>query len=112
MQAEVYEIDKKTFLLQKDESIEYPLESLEELEDELPDNSPRFVVLSYPITLKDGRKSYPYVMVYYLPPNSSQNDRMLYAGATELFRNNANVAKMLEVSESEDFEEIPNILSS
>ena len=112
MQATVYAIDRKTYEIKKDEDIEDIVESLEELEDELPDTSPRFVVLSYPVTTKDGRMSFPFVMLYYLPPNASQNDRMLYAGATELFKNKANVSRMLEVSESEDFEEIHNILSA
>lgn len=61
--------------------------------EELPDNSPRYVVLSYPLTLKDGRKSSPLVMLYWLPPTSQQSLRMLYAAAVELFREKAGVSK-------------------
>lgn len=105
------EIDKKTYEIKQDDEAGV-VESLEKLEEELPDNSPRYVVVSYPVTLPDGRKSNPYVMLYYLPPNSSQNERMLYAQATELFKSRANVSRMIEIKESEDFEDIPKILSS
>ncbi|ONH68326.1 Protein AIM7, partial [Cyberlindnera fabianii] len=70
-----------------------PVTSIEELVEELPDNSPRYVVLSYPLTLKDGRKSSPLVMLYWLPPTSQQSLRMLYAAAVELFREKAGVSK-------------------
>lgn len=31
--------------------------NMQELSDELPDNSPRYVLLSYPLTLVSGRES-------------------------------------------------------
>lgn len=43
-------IDKQTKEIRQDEdAIVY--KSLEELADELPDHSPRFILLSYPLTL-------------------------------------------------------------
>ncbi len=87
------QIDKTTYEIKLDESAESPITSTEELVEELPDNSPRYVVLSYPITLKDGRKSSPLVLVYWLPPTSTQSLRMLYAAALELIREKAGVSK-------------------
>ncbi|CAM9017453.1 unnamed protein product [Wickerhamomyces anomalus] len=102
----VYQIDKTTYEIKLDESAESPITSIEELVEELPDNSPRYVVLSYPITLKDGRKSSPLVLVYWLPPTSTQSLRMLYAAALELIREKAGVSKLIEIDDEEDFEDI------
>lgn len=43
-------IDKKTHeIRQDDEKVVY--KSLQEIADDLPDNSPRYILLSYPLTL-------------------------------------------------------------
>ncbi|WEW57700.1 hypothetical protein PRK78_003167 [Emydomyces testavorans] len=70
---------------------------MEDVADELPDSSPRFILLSYPLTLPSGRPSVPYVLVYYLPENCNPSSRMSYAGAVELMRNTAQVNKIIEV---------------
>ncbi|KAK3901252.1 hypothetical protein C8A05DRAFT_35058, partial [Staphylotrichum tortipilum] len=49
-QAVIYMIDKQTKEIRQDED-EMVYKSLEELADDLPDHSPRFVLLSYPLTL-------------------------------------------------------------
>ncbi|KAJ3344053.1 calpain 7 [Gonapodya sp. JEL0774] len=41
--------------------------SLEDLADELPENTPRYIILSYKLTHKEGRVSYPLVFIYYNP---------------------------------------------
>lgn len=69
------------------------IDNTEELAEELPDNSPRFVVLSYPIKLEDGRVKSPLVMVYWRPPTCSNDAKMLYAGAVEIFREKAGVSR-------------------
>ncbi|MCJ1229226.1 hypothetical protein MMC12_005891 [Toensbergia leucococca] len=79
---------------------------MQELAGELPDHSPRYVLLSYPLTLPSGRLSVPYVMLYYLPVTCNAESRMLYAGAKELMRNTAEVGKIIEMSEAEDLEAI------
>ncbi|PVH17423.1 40S ribosomal protein S13 [Candidozyma duobushaemuli] len=70
-----------------------PIDNIEELIEELPDNSPRYVLLSYPIKLSDGRVKSPFVLLYWRPPTTGQENKMLYAGAVELFREKAGVAK-------------------
>ena len=81
------------------------------LASELPPHSPRFVLLSHPITLKSsGRETAPYVLLYYLPPTANSELRMLYAGARELMRTTAGVGKVLEVSDEEEVEGVKEVL--
>ncbi|RCK58155.1 Protein AIM7 [Candida viswanathii] len=103
VQAVVYTIDKQTYEVKPEDEI---IESIEELVEELPDNAPRFIVLSYPFKLNDGRMKYPLVMLYWIPPTSGQESRMLYAGAVEQFRDKAGVAKLIKVEEEEDFDDL------
>lgn len=104
MQAVVYAIDKTLYEILAESEV---LTLLEELEEELPDHLPRFVVLSYPTTLPDGRPASPYVLVYFRPPTATQQAKMLYAGALELFKDKAGVAKVLEIEEAEEVAELP-----
>jgi len=80
--------------------------SMAELADELPDSSPRFVLLSYPLTLPSGRLSVPYVLLYYLPENCNPSSRMSYAGAVELMRSEAVVNRVIEFTEVSELEGI------
>lgn len=57
-----------------------------------------------------GRLSVPYVMLNYLPATSSNEMRMLYAGAKELLRNQAEVNRIIEIDSAEDLEEIEDKL--
>lgn len=87
------EIDKVSYEIKLNSQIEQPVSSIEELIEEIPDNTPRYIILSYPLTLSDGRKKSPLVMIYWLPPTSQQSQRMLYAAALELVREKAGVSK-------------------
>ncbi len=53
-----------------------------------------------------GRASVPYVMVNYLPPTCSSELRMLYAGAKELMRNQAEAGRVVEIESAEELEGI------
>jgi len=44
------EIDKKTLEIKREDD-DTVYKSLQDISDALPDNSPRFIVLSYPLTL-------------------------------------------------------------
>lgn len=129
-------IDKRTHEVKQDEE-KIVYKSLDEIGDELPDNSPRFVLLSYPLTMvrcanlrphdpawpvvtqhtltptqPSGRLSVPYVMLYYLPITANNELKMLYAGAKELMRNTAEVGKVFDIESAEDLEEIPKKLAA
>ncbi|KAF2180056.1 glia maturation factor beta [Zopfia rhizophila CBS 207.26] len=107
-QAVIYQIDKKTMeISQVDEDV---YSNMQDLADELPDHAPRFVLLSYPLTLDSGRLSVPYVMLYYLPVTCNNEVRMLYAGAKELMRNTAEVGKIIEIDSAEELEDIESRL--
>jgi len=109
-QAVIYQIDKKTFEIAPEDDTVYTV--LTELGDELPDHAPRFILLSYPLTLDSGRLSVPYVMLYYLPVTATSETRMLYAGAKELMRNTSEVGRILEIEAAEDLEGIEERLKS
>lgn len=108
-QAVIYMIDKNTKEIRQDED-KTVYKSLEEIGDDLPDHSPRFVLLSYPLTLPSGRMSVPYVLLYYLPTTCNAELRMLYAGAKELMRNTSEAGRVLDLESAEDLEEIPEKL--
>ncbi|KAJ4336883.1 hypothetical protein N0V87_005099 [Didymella glomerata] len=107
-QAVIYEIDKKTLEIKPVDDEVYS--DVASVADELPDHAPRFVLLSYPLTLDSGRLSVPYVMLYYLPITCNSEVKMLYAGAKELMRNTAEVNKIIEVDSAEDLDDIEDKL--
>ncbi|KAI4153392.1 MAG: hypothetical protein LQ340_002339 [Diploschistes diacapsis] len=107
-QAVVYQISKDTLeIAQADDEVYTDLSALGE---DLPGHSPRYVLLSYPMTLPSGRLSVPYVMIYYMPVTCNAELRMLYAGAKELMRNTAEVGRVIEVSDAEELEKIEETL--
>ncbi|KAL9128501.1 MAG: hypothetical protein Q9217_002827 [Psora testacea] len=103
-QAVIYQIDKNTLEIAQADGEVYT--DIEALADELPAHSPRYVLLSYPLTLASGRVSVPYVLIYYLPVTCNAELRMLYAGAKELMRNTAEVGRVIEMQDVEDLETI------
>lgn len=103
-------IDKTTLEILPEDGTVY--NNIPDLSDELPDHAPRFILLSYPLTLDSGRLSTPYVMLYYMPVTAKSEARMLYAGAKELVRNTSEVGKIIEIDSVEDLEDIEGKLKS
>ncbi|KAL5341692.1 hypothetical protein BJX70DRAFT_395752 [Aspergillus crustosus] len=103
-------IDAKTQEIRAEDGEVYT--KMEDLADELPESSPRFIILSYPLTLGSGRLSVPYVLLYYLPENCNPSQRMTYAGAVELMRNTAEVLRVVEVESEDDILSIESKLQS
>jgi hypothetical protein len=48
---------------------------------ELPENSPRFIILSYELKHRDGRTSFPLILVNWAPTTSSTDLLTLHASA-------------------------------
>ncbi|KAF9444747.1 glia maturation factor beta [Macrolepiota fuliginosa MF-IS2] len=71
--------------------------SIEELAEELPENSPRYVVLSHELNHPDGRKSYPLVLINWAPTSSETGLLTLHASAYLDFQQNAGVSKIIEI---------------
>ncbi|CEL03170.1 Putative GMF family protein (AFU_orthologue; AFUA_5G11200) [Aspergillus calidoustus] len=109
-QAVIYIIDSKSQEIRPEDGEVYT--KMEDLADELPESSPRFILLSYPLTLGSGRLAVPYVMLYWLPENCNPSQRMMYAGAVELMRNSAEVNRVIEVETDEDITGIEAKLQS
>lgn len=53
---------------------------------ELPDNAPRFVLLSYEQKFDDGRISFPLVLIDWIPTGSETGAMTLHAGAYPEFQ--------------------------
>jgi len=75
--------------------------SIENLVEQLPENSPRYIVLSYELNHKDGRRSYPLVLLYYSPASTKPETHMLYASAKTYFQQKADVTKVFDIRESD-----------
>lgn len=97
--AQIYRINKEQQLV-LEESLQ--LESLDELAEELPDNSPAFVLMNYGYKKPDGRYVSPLVGVYWRPDTAKGDAKMLYAGAVELFKRDIGCNIWLECTDEED----------
>ncbi|WFD26269.1 hypothetical protein MNAN1_001246 [Malassezia nana] len=95
--ALVAKIDKTKLFIEKEEILD-PI-TPEELEEELPEHSPRFVVFSTELRHADGRVSYPLVLIHWAPVSASMELSTLYASALSMFSVHANVGKVIDVRE-------------
>ncbi|KAF5315932.1 hypothetical protein D9611_005017 [Ephemerocybe angulata] len=93
--ALVIKINKAKLIMEEVEQFDNI--SIEELAEELPENSPRYVMLSYELTHKDGRKSFPLVLINWSPSSSEIGLLTLHASALINFQNTADVSKVIEV---------------
>ena len=60
--------------------------------------------------MASGRLSVPYVLVAYMPTTTSSEQRMLYAGAKELMRKEAETGRVVDVEEAGEVEGIESVL--
>ena len=102
--TQIYTIDKSTQAIILAESL--ALESLEELAEELPDNTPAYVLMNYGYTKPDGRYVSPLVGVYWRPDTARGDVKMLYAGAVELFKKDVGCNVWLECGDEEEVPEL------
>lgn len=120
-------IDQNTQEIRPADEDETIYSTLEDLVEDLPQSSPRFILLSYPFetvsrrsyadmldhahakqyiaSQKDGRLSVPYVLLYWLPQTCNDKQKMSYANAKELMRNTAEVQKVIQVVGENDDED-------
>ncbi|KAF9218283.1 maturation factor [Gyrodon lividus] len=95
--ALVVKIDRKKLTMEEEE--QFNNISIEELVEELPENSPRYVVLSYELRHKDGRVSFPLVLVNWAPPSSETKSMTLHASAFLDFQSAAEVSKVIDIQD-------------
>uniref|UniRef100_A0A0N4ZNE5 ADF-H domain-containing protein n=1 Tax=Parastrongyloides trichosuri TaxID=131310 RepID=A0A0N4ZNE5_PARTI len=77
--------------------------NIEELKNELPVQQPRFLLISYPMKLSDGRETYPMCLIYYSPDSCNPEIQMLYAGTRNTLVSECELTKNFELRELEDF---------
>ncbi|KAF8163649.1 hypothetical protein B0H34DRAFT_696261 [Crassisporium funariophilum] len=93
--ALVIKINKAKLIMEEVEQFDNI--SIEDLAEELPENSPRYVVLSYELKHKDGRTSFPLVLLNWAPSSSETGMLTLHASALINFQNTADVSKVIEI---------------
>lgn len=103
--AEIYKIDTTKYTVEYDEPDD-PIDSLAALQEELPDNTPRFVIMNYPYKSKDGRLLSPLVLIFYRPLTARQQAKMLYAGCLERFKSEVSPNEFLEVEDGDEFDDL------
>jgi hypothetical protein len=68
----------------------------------LPDNQPRYLLLSYEYQYPDGRKTNPLVGIYYSPEATNDQLRMLYASTKNILFGAADInGKILDLRDCE-----------
>jgi len=92
--ALVVKINKEKLIMEEVEQFDDI--SIGDLAKELPENSPRYVVLSYEVEHDDGRRSFPLALVNWIP-TSPTSQMTLHASSLNDFQILAGVSKVLEV---------------
>ncbi|EAL66157.1 hypothetical protein DDB_G0282595 [Dictyostelium discoideum AX4] len=67
--------------------------SLEKLQEELSNTSPRYIVYVYKHTHPDGRQSFPMVFIYFMPKGISPAVAMTYSANKEILVNKLEIMK-------------------
>ncbi|KAI0797588.1 maturation factor [Abortiporus biennis] len=93
--ALIVKINKQKLIMEEVEQFDDI--SIDDLAEELPENAPRYVVLSHELNHSDGRKSFPLVLVNWAPQSSEMGLLTLHASAFLDFQNTADISKVLEV---------------
>lgn len=101
--ALVMKIDREQQMVVLDE--EHEDISPEELQNELPDQQPRFVVYSYRYKHSDGRISYPLCFIFFSPVGCKSDQQMIYAGSKIGLVKEADFSKVFDIRNTEEFTE-------
>lgn len=97
--AFVLSIDRKTLEIVEDEV--HDNISLEDLVEELPENTPRFVILSYELKHDDGRVNFPLLFIYWSPSTAKAEVNMLYASAKTYLQDKISVNRGFDIREAD-----------
>uniref|UniRef100_A0A6I8T1S1 Glia maturation factor, gamma n=2 Tax=Xenopus tropicalis TaxID=8364 RepID=A0A6I8T1S1_XENTR len=101
--AILMKIDKEKQLVILEE--EYQDISPDELQNELPERQPRFLVYSYKYVHEDGRISYPLCFIFSSPVGCKPEQQMMYAGSKNRLVQTAELTKVFEIRNTSDLTE-------
>ncbi|KAI7872649.1 hypothetical protein BDF14DRAFT_1747119 [Spinellus fusiger] len=97
--AFILKIEREQLSIVEDEV--YESISLEDLVEELPETSPRYIVLSFERKHSDGRVNYPLLFIYWSPSSAKAEINMLYASAKTFVQETTDVLRGLDIREPE-----------
>jgi hypothetical protein len=100
--AILYKLSKES-KLELDE--EMPDESFDDIQEELPEGSPRFVFVSFRVEKGDGRVLFPLVFVFYCPIVSPPKLRVMYTRFKNAIAKEFDVNKIVDLRDKDDFSE-------
>jgi len=92
-------INAKELIVELDKIIENI--SLDELQEELPESSPRYIGYSFKYVHPDQRVSYPLIFIFYCPRDINPTLSMLYTSTKTKLINAIKATKTFDVQESE-----------
>ncbi|XP_073405128.1 glia maturation factor gamma isoform X1 [Dendrobates tinctorius] len=101
--AIMMKIDKEKQLVVLEEEFEDI--SPDDLQNELPERQPRFLVYSYRYVHDDGRISYPLCMIFSSPVGCKPEQQMMYAGSKNRLVQIAELTKVFEIRSTSDLTE-------
>ncbi|KAM3911787.1 glia maturation factor gamma [Leptodactylus fuscus] len=101
--AILMKIDKEKQLVVLEEEFEDI--SPDDLQNELPERQPRFLVYSYRYQHDDGRVSYPLCMIFSSPVGCKPEQQMMYAGSKNRLVQIAELTKVFEIRTTSDLTE-------
>eukprot|EP00057_Strongylocentrotus_purpuratus_P008060 XP_011662534.1 PREDICTED: glia maturation factor beta isoform X1 [Strongylocentrotus purpuratus] len=77
----------------------------DELQEELPEHLPRYVLYSYCRHHDDGRISYPLCFIFIHPQGTKAELAMMYSGSCITLHRRTGITKYFELSDLEEFTE-------
>ncbi|KAJ3416827.1 hypothetical protein HDV05_008412 [Chytridiales sp. JEL 0842] len=101
--ALIFKIDVGSLTLVKDQLLDNA--TFDDIQEEVPDSSPRYLVISYKFNHPDGRVSYPLIGINYMPSSTSDKNRMLYSSTKTLFFQKADVHKVFDLNDIDELKE-------
>ncbi|XP_076442630.1 glia maturation factor gamma-like [Babylonia areolata] len=101
--AIILKINKETQSVEEEE--DYEDLDVDELQNELPEHQPRYVLLSYVHKTKDGRTMYPLFFIFVSPQGCQPDLTMMYAGTKLAVAEAAKITKVYEVRSVDELTE-------
>lgn len=100
--ALLFKIDKDRKVVLEEE---YEDCTIDELQAELPESQPRYLVISYVRTHSDGRISYPLCFIFSSPAGCKPEHQMMYSGTLKSLIEQTGLTKTYDIRNTEELTE-------